>query len=452
MVEHAMWSTWSRGTDQRSSASATVYDAGPDRSLPSMRRLRESFCTLLSGATLVPASRGRAAQRCAARCCIAGAQAIDVIDCTPSLLKLDAAQARRSRRGPHLRAVRRRSDRAAAVMSCARQVPTQSVNIYGPTETTVVCHGRARLRQRRRRPPDRPADRQHAVYVLDAQRQPVPIGVAGELYIGGAGVARGYLNRPELTAERFVRRPVRRRAGRAHVQDRRPGALAAPTATSSSSAATTSRSRSAASASSWARSRRGWRHAGRARSGGAGARRRRGRQAPGGLCRAARPRAELEPAALRAHLSASLPEYMVPSAFVALETLPLTPNGKLDRQALPAPEDEALVQRSYEAPVGEIEARWPRSGASCCTSSGWAGTTTSSSSAATRCWRCNWWNGCAGTNCRLSCLPFSMRLRFRPWQAESSKSKYRPCHMKWFQYELPAPAGRCSFSIPVEVP
>ena len=55
---------------------------------------------------------------------------------------------------------------------------------------------------------------------------------------------------------------------------------------------------------------------------------------------------------LRAHLSTVVPDYMVPAAYVRMERLPLTPNGKLDRNALPAPEQEAYAVRGYEAPVG----------------------------------------------------------------------------------------------------
>ncbi|MDF0607269.1 phosphopantetheine-binding protein, partial [Neisseriaceae bacterium TC5R-5] len=63
----------------------------------------------------------------------------------------------------------------------------------------------------------------------------------------------------------------------------------------------------------------------------------------------------LEPADLRSHLSTSLAEYMLPSAFVMLDALPLTPNGKLDRKTLPVPDGSALVTREYEAPQGELE-------------------------------------------------------------------------------------------------
>jgi amino acid adenylation domain-containing protein len=229
------------------------------------------------------------------------------------------------------------------------------VNMYGITETTVHVTYRPLRRQDLgagsmvgRSLPDL------ELYVLDpASRDLVPVGVPGELHVGGAGLARGYLDRPSLTAERFVPDPF---GGRPGARLYRSGDLAR------------------------------WRPQGDLEYLGriddqvkvrgfrielgeieAALRRQPGvrdafvmlrEDAPGDRRLAAYVVAAGEPTphdALRASLSRELPDYMVPAAFVSLDALPLTPHGKIDRRALPAPQATAPAQRDYVAPRNELE-------------------------------------------------------------------------------------------------
>ncbi|MGD7481004.1 amino acid adenylation domain-containing protein, partial [Ralstonia pseudosolanacearum] len=227
-------------------------------------------------------------------------------------------------------------------------------NVYGPTETTIWSSARevdATDAGQGVVPIGRPIANTQ-MYVLDAYRQPVPLGVTGEIYIGGAGVARGYLNRPELTAERFVENPFhgegRERMyrtgdlgrwlpdgsleyqGRADAQVKLRGfrielgeiEARLLQCAGVSEAVVTVRE-----------------------------------DAPGEQRLVAYyvSGEAIEAQTLREQLQASLPEYMVPAAYVRLERLPLTPNGKLDRKALPAPEGQAYASTAYEAPQGEVE-------------------------------------------------------------------------------------------------
>ena len=244
---------------------------------------------------------------------------------------------------------------------CLQQLPnTRLSNLYGPTEAAVdVTVWECRQPTEGRVPIGRPISNTQ-MYVLDRHGQPVPLGVAGEIYIGGAGVGRGYLNRPELTAQRFLADPF---SAEAQARMYKTGDLG--------------RWRADGTIEYLGRNDqqvkiRGFRielgeiEAQLLRAGSVQEAVVVAREESAGEKRLvayvvlAGQQGETTTAAavvegLRGQLKSVLPEYMVPSAFVQLERLPLTPNGKLDRRALPAPDLAAYAHRQYEAPQGEVE-------------------------------------------------------------------------------------------------
>ncbi len=193
------------------------------------------------------------------------------------------------------------------------------------------------------------------VYILDQQGGPVPVGVVGELYIGGTGVARGYLNRPELTAERFLNDPFAAEPG---ARMYRTGDLGRwlPDGNIEFLGRNDFQVKIRVSESNSARSRHGSPSTPAFTPQSVLAREDR----PGDkrlvayyVTEAEQDEPDLD--ALRSHLAGTLAEYMVPAAYVRLPALPLTPNGKLDRNALPAPDAGAYSVQDYEPPQGDTE-------------------------------------------------------------------------------------------------
>lgn len=226
-------------------------------------------------------------------------------------------------------------------------------NMYGPTETTVwsTC---ARVGDASRLSIGQPIDNTQ-VWILDADRQPCPIGVPGEIGIGGAGVTLGYLDRPELTADRFIADTF---GGDADARLYRTGDRG--------------RWRSDGSLEHLGRldfqvKLRGFRielgeieatlaaHPAVAEAIALVREDRPGDQRLVAYLRL-KPAMSVDDAALRKHLRASLPDYMVPQHFVTLAAIPLLPNGKIDRKALPAPHAPAPAAGPV-APRNELEQR-----------------------------------------------------------------------------------------------
>jgi amino acid adenylation domain-containing protein len=226
-------------------------------------------------------------------------------------------------------------------------------NIYGPTETTIWSSSYQITCAEDTVPIGHPLDNTE-IYLLDEMLAPVPIGVPGELYIGGSGLARGYLNRPELTAERFIPHPFSQRPGerlyrtgdlacyrrdgtieylgridnqvkirgvRIELKEIETVLLQHPAVRECVAAQKEVASHQRLVAYILAND----------------------EQAPRTLTNE-----------LRDYLQKKLPFYMVPSSIVLLQKFPLTPNGKVDRRALPIP-SEVLTAEGYHAPLTRLE-------------------------------------------------------------------------------------------------
>jgi aspartate racemase len=234
-------------------------------------------------------------------------------------------------------------------------------NMYGPTETTIWSTvyqvGTSQLASNTKDAPEsigRPIANTQ-IYLLDAHLQPVPIGVPGELHIGGAGLARGYLNRPELTQEKFIPNPFSAEPG-ARIYKTGDLARYLPDGNIEYISridhqvkirgfrielgeieAVLEQHPAVQQAVVIARE-----------------------DVPGDkrlvAYLVAKPEQTFTTSELRQFVQQKLPDYMVPSALVQMDTLPLTPNEKVDRRALPAP--DPVRQESPEtfvAPRDELE-------------------------------------------------------------------------------------------------
>ncbi|NCR24962.1 MAG: amino acid adenylation domain-containing protein [Microcystis aeruginosa LE13-04] len=242
-------------------------------------------------------------------------------------------------------------------------IPFQVVNNYGPTENTVVTTSGVVISGEKNNSLSPAIGRpifNTQIYILDSNLQPVPVGIPGEIHISGAGLARGYLNRPELTQEKFIPNPfsnspdsrlyktgdlarylpdgnleyLGRIDNQVKIRGFRIELGEIETILSQHSAVKTAIVIAREDETEQKR-----------------------------LVAYIVPQAEgisaqqeqnfIAVTELRQFLKAKLPEYMIPSAFVILESLPLTPNGKIDRRALPAPEFQSEEQ--YVAPRNPIE-------------------------------------------------------------------------------------------------
>lgn len=235
---------------------------------------------------------------------------------------------------------------------------TELWNMYGPTETTVwsTC---GRITTAEDIHIGRPIDNTD-ILILDSRQQPVPVGTTGEILIGGAGLSCGYLNRPELTAEKFIPHPSRPEARLYRTGDlgrvRPDGCIQCLGRMDHQVKIRGHRIELGEIEAALCRA-EGIRQAVVvAPEDRPGDRRLVAYYTETEACRGA---SRVE--SLREHLRSSLPDYMAPSVFQAIETFPLTPNGKIDRNALPEPgRQRPQLSQAYVAPRSTAEKQLAR--------------------------------------------------------------------------------------------
>jgi len=316
----------------------------------------EFFWPLINGATLVMA-RPEGHKDPVYLSELIAAEAITTLHFVPSMLQMFLEHGETARCQSLRRVIC--SGEALPVAAVARFhgqfAGTELHNLYGPTEAAVDVTAWQCLAQDTAVVPIGRPIANTRVYILDAQKRPVPHGVAGELYLGGVQIGRGYFNRPQLTAERFLPDPfniepearmyrtgdlgrhlpdgaieylgrndfqVKIRGFRIELGEIEARLMQHPAL---HEAAVIARDDKAG-----------------------------GKQLVAYFtvrADAAAPHVE----SLREHLLRTLPDYMVPSAYMALAELPLSSNGKLDRAALPAPDSSAFSKTEYVPPRDESE-------------------------------------------------------------------------------------------------
>jgi len=277
-------------------------------------------------------------------------QKITTITLPPSVLAVWPEDARL----PDLKTIITAGEKCPAELVKKWQPGRQFVNAYGPTETTVCASIYETSAQEENDPPIGKNLGNFELYVLDGNLELLPIGVPGELCVGGVGLSRGYLKRPALSAEKFIPNPFSEKEG---ARLYRTGDLVRRLADGNIE------------------------FLGRIDQ---QVKLRGFRIELGEIENAIRDKVpqikdvlvmvrgekesekkltayivagnELDVPALRSNLGKVLPDYMIPAAFVQLDKMPLTPNGKIDRKALPEPgHDRSQLSREFVAPRNDYE-------------------------------------------------------------------------------------------------